>query len=206
MDYCYETTDAFMTTETEEVLMTTADDDTEYPQLQWIGHEAVNLGECQGDCDEDADCVGDLVCWQRDYDSKPISGCSGDLLAIDDSNNDPGTDYCYDANEYASICTAYCDYTAAPPAPQTTLINNIMPAGNDFQHRPLGFDGFEDVDVEPFSIVLSAKDLLIAVLAATTVICMVIIYLLIRKGGVGMNRKYEEVVVFGDSEMEELQR
>ena len=100
------------------------------------------------------------------------------------------------SNEYASICKAYYNYTAA----------HSVSVPEDYQHRTAGFDGFEDVDVEPFDIVLSAKDVLIAVFAATTVILMVIICLLIRKGGVGMSRQYKVVSVLGDSEMEELQK
>merc|ERR1719499_2518892 len=65
--------------------------------------------------------------------------------------------------------------------------------------------GSEDVNAEPFSIAISAKDLVIAVLAAMTVILMVVICVLNRKGGVGMSRQYKVVSVAGDSEMEEFQ-
>ena len=67
--------------------------------LEWIGGNpaAGSLGNCQGDCDDDNTCSGDLICWQRvNGDTDPIPGCSGDLVAIDTANNDPGTDYCYD--------------------------------------------------------------------------------------------------------------
>ena len=65
--------------------------------LEWISNHGVGLDNCQGDCDNDSNCNGDLICWQRgNTDSNPIPGCSGDLLAIDTANNDPGTDYCYD--------------------------------------------------------------------------------------------------------------
>ena len=67
--------------------------------LEWIGKEAVSLDNCQGDCDNDDDCNGDLICWQRgNTNSDPIPGCTGDVLAIDTANNDPGIDYCYDPN------------------------------------------------------------------------------------------------------------
>jgi len=66
--------------------------------------------------------------------------------------------------------------------------------------------GSEDVNAEPFGIAISAKDLVIAVLAAMTVILMVVICVLNRKGGVGMSRKYKVVSVAGDSEMEEFQK
>ena len=34
------------------------------------------LNECEGDCDNDDDCAGDLVCFQQD-DDEPVPGCSG---------------------------------------------------------------------------------------------------------------------------------
>ena len=34
------------------------------------------MTECQGDCDADSDCLGDLVCFQRDG-LDPVPGCSG---------------------------------------------------------------------------------------------------------------------------------
>ena len=74
-------------------------------QLQWIGHNAVSLGYCQGDCDNDSNCDGDLICWQRgSTDTDPIPGCTGDLLAIDTVNNDPGIDYCYDPTASVRVC------------------------------------------------------------------------------------------------------
>merc|ERR1711879_791389 len=59
-----------------------------------------------------------------------------------------------------------------------------------------GIGGSEDVNAEPFSIdiMLSAKDLVIVVLAAMTVILMVIVCAN-RKGGFGMSRQYKVVSV-----------
>ena len=76
------------------------DDDTSSSStpLQWVSNNGENLAECQGDCDGDSDCIGDLICWQRGDDSDPIPGCTGDLLAIDAANSDSGTDYCYNPN------------------------------------------------------------------------------------------------------------
>jgi len=47
---------------------------------------AFPLGRCQGDCNSDDDCSGNLVCRQRDDDS-PITGCN--------RRGAPGFDYCY---------------------------------------------------------------------------------------------------------------
>ena len=76
-------------------------------KLQWIGNGAgISLGECQGDCDNDDHCDGDLVCWKRASDnSVPIPGCTGDLLAIDDWHDDAGTDYCYDSTIPTAVPT-----------------------------------------------------------------------------------------------------
>mmetsp|Transcript_17971 Transcript_17971/g.40829 ORF Transcript_17971/g.40829 Transcript_17971/m.40829 type:complete len:660 (-) Transcript_17971:143-2122(-) len=48
---------------------------TDYPEIEYVGNPADNLGLCQGDCDEDVDCRGDLVCFQRDSRRDPIPGC-----------------------------------------------------------------------------------------------------------------------------------
>ena len=34
------------------------------------------LGECEGDCDFDAECAGDLICYTR-RDLEPVPGCVG---------------------------------------------------------------------------------------------------------------------------------
>ena len=78
--------------------------------LEWIGANAVDLDNCQGDCDNDNNCNGDLICWQRgNTNSDPIPGCTGDLLAIDTANNDPGTDYCYDPTA-GILCLWLCPF------------------------------------------------------------------------------------------------
>merc|ERR1712068_11925 len=49
-------------------------------------------GPCQGDCDNDNDCEGNLKCWFRDSSDSTPSGClaggSGDI---------PTHDYCYES-------------------------------------------------------------------------------------------------------------
>jgi hypothetical protein len=60
--------------------------------LQHVGNNknpssAYPLGECQGDCDVDEECVGGLVCFQRDG-GDPVPGCLG---GEDDNSR---TDYC----------------------------------------------------------------------------------------------------------------
>jgi hypothetical protein len=54
---------------------------------------SVTLAKCQGDCDLDSQCAGNLKCWQRDG-NEPIPGCimggSGDISSHD---------YCYDPED-----------------------------------------------------------------------------------------------------------
>jgi hypothetical protein len=35
------------------------------------------LEECYGDCDDDSDCMGDLMCFLREYPNAPVPGCMG---------------------------------------------------------------------------------------------------------------------------------
>jgi hypothetical protein len=58
----------------------------------------VNLVECEGDCDEDEDCLGDLVCQQRDN-VEEVLGCLG--------KGERRKDYC--ARTALSECEADCD-------------------------------------------------------------------------------------------------
>ena len=45
------------------------------------------LGLCEGDCDADADCAGNLECFQRNGDEE-VPGCVG--------SGQTGWDYCYE--------------------------------------------------------------------------------------------------------------
>ncbi|HEY9708970.1 MAG TPA: hypothetical protein V6D48_12285 [Oculatellaceae cyanobacterium] len=44
------------------------------------------MGLCEGDCDDDSDCQGNLVCYQRFTGRQPVPGCTGGEL--DNSKND----------------------------------------------------------------------------------------------------------------------
>ena len=66
------------------------------------------LKRCQGDCDHDNDCDGDLLCFQRDrYETVP--GCSGKGIS--------GTDYCASPNDVDD--------------PTNDSINSFPPPTND---------------------------------------------------------------------------
>jgi len=47
------------------------------------------MNACEGDCDDDSDCAGDLECFKRGIRShEPVPGCEG--------RGSGGEDYCYD--------------------------------------------------------------------------------------------------------------
>jgi hypothetical protein len=55
--------------------------------------KGLTLGRCEGDCDGDSECEGDLICYNRDL-FNPVPGCSGDGYA--------NSDYCIDARDQMS--------------------------------------------------------------------------------------------------------
>eukprot|EP00440_Ansanella_granifera_P071082 gb/GFBE01077144.1/.p1 GENE.gb/GFBE01077144.1/~~gb/GFBE01077144.1/.p1 ORF type:complete len:447 (+),score=62.13 gb/GFBE01077144.1/:1-1341(+) len=61
----------------------------------------INMAQCHGDCDSDAQCAPGLKCFQRAW-SEPVPGCSGGVVW-------PNYDYCYDP-----LCE---DPTTSTPAP-----------------------------------------------------------------------------------------
>jgi len=73
--------------------------------LQDLGGEGCTkskpCGKCEGDCDRDSDCAGNLVCFQRDSSSELVPGCerggSGDI----DTH-----DYCYEPDYVLSQVAA----------------------------------------------------------------------------------------------------
>ena len=77
-----------------------------------------SLGKCAGDCDDDADCVGDLECFQRDG-TDTVRGChSGGLGDI--SNYD----YCFDPNTASPTNSPTQAPTASPTVSPTTSPTN----------------------------------------------------------------------------------
>jgi hypothetical protein len=64
------------------------------PKLNIVGNNfgsGYPLGLCEGDCDNDHECAGDLKCFQRSG-SKAIPGCTGDKPKYH------GVDFCYYPN------------------------------------------------------------------------------------------------------------
>ena len=80
------------------------------------------LGRCQGDCDSNAECAGNLVCFQRDA-GQAVPGCSGTLI---ESN-----DYC--------VRPVDIDGPPAPaPTPSGTALNIVGDNGSPSSKFPLG--------------------------------------------------------------------
>eukprot|EP00957_Ditylum_brightwellii_P007115 540141-Ditylum_brightwellii.AAC.1 len=54
-----------------------------------VGNDKTDYGHCQGDCDNDGDCLGNLVCFERSAD-EAVSGCDMSVeelpvIPLDDS-------------------------------------------------------------------------------------------------------------------------
>ena len=87
-----ELTDSGLEDQFAEAIMEPYEDMLEWAlkSLEWRGEEPDSaLGRCEGDCDDDSDCIGDLECWQRTSNGMPVPpGCSGQPLM--------DHDYCWD--------------------------------------------------------------------------------------------------------------
>mmetsp|Transcript_9057 Transcript_9057/g.18200 ORF Transcript_9057/g.18200 Transcript_9057/m.18200 type:complete len:840 (+) Transcript_9057:96-2615(+) len=107
------------------------------------GNPAANfpLGECEGDCDNDGDCVGDLKCFQRNG-QEEVPGCAG--------TGNTGSDYCYNPNPTpatttTAATTATTTTTTTATAATTTTTTEGVPSltnpgdnGNPAEAFPLG--------------------------------------------------------------------
>jgi len=81
-----------------------------------------SYGLCEGDCDSDEDCSGDLVCYQRDaYEQVP--GCIGWGSA--------GTDYCYDGTSTPTYSPSYADPTYSPSYADTESSSTAVSSSSD---------------------------------------------------------------------------
>jgi hypothetical protein len=62
-----------------------------FPVVQMAGDGKDGLSVCQADCDSNADCEGDLVCYQRSkWSMSSVPGCSGNVNEIGNG----GEDFC----------------------------------------------------------------------------------------------------------------
>lgn len=74
-----------------------------------------NGRKCEGDCDDDSDCAGDLICFHREKkEFKDVPGCLG---GDEDGSR---TDYCVDPADVANLSAFYTQdeiYTATESIP-----------------------------------------------------------------------------------------
>ena len=74
-------------------------------------HYSYSLERCEGDCDDDNDCYGDLVCWQRSGGQfQAVPGCYGG------QSDGSSTDYCVDPDDiYTPPSNPPATYVQPPP-------------------------------------------------------------------------------------------
>eukprot|EP00563_Minutocellus_polymorphus_P003093 CAMPEP_0181044952 /NCGR_PEP_ID=MMETSP1070-20121207/13543_1 /TAXON_ID=265543 /ORGANISM="Minutocellus polymorphus, Strain NH13" /LENGTH=586 /DNA_ID=CAMNT_0023123437 /DNA_START=73 /DNA_END=1835 /DNA_ORIENTATION=+ len=85
-----------------------------YAKIRYIGDDPdIAMRMCEGDCDDDDDCEGDLVCMQRS-DDEPIPGCGG--TARDEK------DYCIQPPVSAAVIAAAQAAPSSPAGMTTTVV------------------------------------------------------------------------------------
>jgi hypothetical protein len=83
----------------------------------WVPAKAYPLGVCEGDCDSDHDCAGDLVCFQR-HGERPVPSCQG--------AGSYSTDYCIRPED---------DIDSVPPVPNAFRLKLYWERGYDWQYE-----------------------------------------------------------------------
>ena len=98
-------------------------DDQNFEALEYVANPLTNGKKCEGDCDTDEDCEGNLICFHRDkHEYKDVPGCSGG------SRDGSRTDYCI-APEDAENFVAY-DVVTANDEEESSTNGNEMGGGN----------------------------------------------------------------------------
>jgi len=90
-----------------------------------VPESAFPLHSCDGDCDSDDDCFGDLICLQRGGDEE-VPGCIG-------NNSFTRKDFCYDPNPNQTSGPTQGPTTSAPQ-PTTQPISPTPPVSHDESH------------------------------------------------------------------------
>jgi hypothetical protein len=65
-----------------------------YGPLKLLTNGLTGLQACEGDCDQDSDCVGNLLCMQRETEGGWVPGCEQDAI-----DSYPTEDFCYDPTQ-----------------------------------------------------------------------------------------------------------
>jgi hypothetical protein len=87
-------------------------------------------GKCSGDCDDDDDCKGNLLCFKRKGD-EDVPGCG------DGSDGKDGADYCYDPNDEVVIQeTVRTDEPTNEPTIRATREATYRPTKSPTSNKP----------------------------------------------------------------------
>ena len=81
--------------------------------IKWNPTDHYPLNVCEGDCDKDSQCAGDLVCFQRDA-NEEVPGCTGAVGESDKSSADICIRLATDTD------TASPSISSSPTPPPTT--------------------------------------------------------------------------------------
>jgi len=130
------------------------------PALQIVGNNLpIILGKCQGDCDNDSDCRGNLVCYQRNKRSPDfVYGCKGFAKQ--------GTDFCVNptAHEVSRI-----------EEPQTNIFEGRpLPPDGDSGNHEISEDSGNDAKSTP-SVTIGAS-LAIGIISASLAIGLLLVF------------------------------
>jgi len=112
----------------------------EMPTLEYKGNgghpsQYFPLQQCQGDCDSDRDCSGNLRCFDE-VKSTTVPGCSGHR----DANGNDFVDYCYDPSGYHQAQPDDDDYQPPMTDDYHPDDNNYQPPTTDDYHPPQADD------------------------------------------------------------------
>jgi len=144
--------------------------------LKDMGWHVHGLVACQGDCDSDNDCKGELKCM---HDAKP-PGCTGTKVAW--------MDYCYDPSTLHN-------YDAKAPLFESLTFED---EANHLWNEP----DVVDPEASPWAVTMSGKDLGILALFAINVVAILVLWKVCVRSRAG--KKYQGVVMAGDTDMEEV--
>jgi hypothetical protein len=88
-------------------------------KIRLVANPLRNGGRCEGDCDEDKDCYGSLICFHREKgEYKRVPGC------LNGNKDGSRTDYCIDPNDMANIFDQQVDQTADDGNPSLNVVGD----------------------------------------------------------------------------------
>jgi len=108
------------------------------PKLMFVRNPPRSpLGVCEGDCDDDDECEGNLKCFQRERRFQPVPGCE---MGGDDDNE---SDYCY--SEDATYAPTPSPTTSPSSAPSISYAPTTTPSAPPTETPKLRFRGTDPI-------------------------------------------------------------